>query len=76
MMQHQPFLLLLALKPVPSLNTGSPAKLIESRSKLYKQLSELQNLKSMGVLTDAEYIEEKETIMGLLGKLGRGNNSK
>ena len=63
-------------KTVPSLNTGSPAKLIESRSKLYKQLSELQNLKSMGVLTDTEYIEEKETIMGLLGKLGRGNNSK
>ena len=73
MMQHQPFLLLLALKLY---RLGSPAKLIESRSKLYKQLSELQNLKSMGVLTDTEYIEEKETIMGLLGKLGRGNNSK
>jgi hypothetical protein len=48
-------------KTVPSLHAGSPAKLIESRSKLYKQLSELQNLKSMGGLTDTEYVEEKET---------------
>ena len=47
----------------------SPAKLIESRSKLYKQLSELQNLKSMGVLDDIEYLTEKETIMDLLHQL-------
>lgn len=50
----------------PSLH-GSPARLIESRSKLYKQLSELQNL---GVLTDIEYAAEKDTIMELLAKLG------
>ena len=48
---------------------NSPAKLIESRSKLYKQLSELQNLRSMGILTDAEYATEKETIMNLLKEL-------
>ena len=29
----------------------SPAKLIESRSKCYKQLSDLSNLKASGVLT-------------------------
>ena len=50
-------------------SSSSPAKLIESRSKLYKQLSELQNLRSMGILTDAEYATEKETIMNLLKEL-------
>ena len=49
--------------------SSSPAKMIDSRAKLYKQLSELQNLKSMGILTDAEYAMEKETIMDLLKKL-------
>lgn len=43
--------------------------MIDSRAKLYKQLSELQNLRSMGILTDAEYATEKETIMDLLKKL-------
>ena len=55
-----------AQSPGPSLSVTSPAKLIEGRSKLYKQLSELQNLKSMGVLSDNEYLTEKETIMELL----------
>lgn len=58
-------------KSAPSLNAGSPAKLIESRSKLYKQLSELQ---SMDVLADREYVQEKETIMRLLRKLGPAMN--
>lgn len=44
-------------------SVSSPAKVIESRSKLYKQLSELQSHKSMGVLRDDEYVAEKETIM-------------
>ncbi len=61
-----------ALSPKPTASTGgmgtSPAKLIESRSKLYKQLSELQNLRSMGVLTDDEFFPEKESIMELLKK--------
>ena len=46
--------------------SNSPAKVIESRSKLYRQLNELQNLKQSGVLTDEEYCEEKGTIMKLL----------
>ena len=40
--------------------------MIESRSKLYKQLTELQNL---GVLDENEYKVEKETILNLLHKL-------
>ena len=58
--------------PLPSgqgVTTSSPARLIESRSKLYKQLSELQNLKSAGILTESEYATEKETIMDLLKQL-------
>ena len=50
-------------------NRCSPARLIDSRSKLYKQLSELQNSKSMGILNDAEYAIEKETTMDLLKQL-------
>lgn len=48
---------------------GSPAKVIEGRSKLYKQLSELQNLRSSGILSEEEYVTEKESIMDLLKKL-------
>ena len=55
--------------PTPSTSTSSPAKLIDSRSKLYKQLTELQNLKSAGILTETEYATEKETIMDLLKQL-------
>ena len=59
-----------ALSPrVAGASVGSPAKLIESRSKLYKQLSELQSLRSSGVLTDEEYKAEKEVIMELLKQL-------
>jgi hypothetical protein len=47
----------------------SPAKVIESRSKLYKQLVDLQNLRSIGVLSEDEYDLEKETIKDLLHKL-------
>ena len=48
---------------------GSPANLIESRSKLYKLLSELQTLRSSGVLTEEEYKAEKDVIMELLKQL-------
>ena len=62
-----------ALSPRPStqlqLMGTSPAKLIDSRSKLYKQLSELQSLRTSGVLTEEEYIMEKESIMTLLKQL-------
>jgi hypothetical protein len=40
---------------------SSPAKNIESRSKCYKQLMELHNLKRSGVLTQAEYDREKKS---------------
>ena len=54
----------------PSASThGSPSKLIEDRSKLYKQLSELHNLKNANILTEEEYLVEKKAIMGLLQKL-------
>ena len=55
--------------PTASTSTSSPAKLIDSRSKLYKQLTELQSLKSAGILTETEYATEKETIMDLLKQL-------
>ena len=51
---------------------SSPAKQIESRSKLYKQLSELQNLKSSCVFDENQYANEKETIMELLKKVSSG----
>ena len=44
-------------------------KVIENRSKLYKQLSDLQSLRSNGVLLDDEYESERESIMELLKKL-------
>ena len=40
--------------------TASPAKSIDNRSKCYKQLGELNSLKSAGVLTEDEYQCEKE----------------
>ena len=56
-------------QPGQGVSASSPTKLIDSRAKLYKQLSELQNLKNVGVLTDIEYATEKETIMDLLKQL-------
>ena len=47
----------------------SPAKLIDSRSKYYKQLSDRNSLKVSGILTEDEYAEEKESVMSLLRKL-------
>lgn len=47
----------------------SPAKQIEARSKCYKQLNELKNLKESGVLTDIEYADEKVAVLGILKKL-------
>ena len=63
-----------ALSPKPnvspsSVTPSSPVKLIESKSKLYKQLSDLQNLRNTGILTETEYCTEKATIMELLNKL-------
>ena len=61
----------LTLSKASQPSSHSPARVIGSRSKLYKQLTELQNLKNAGVLDDAyvEYKTEKETIMNLLKHL-------
>ena len=53
----------------PSHSISSPTQLIESQSKLYKQLTELHNLTSMGIMSGVEYTSEKETIMDLLKQL-------
>ena len=55
--------------PQPSKSISSPGKFIENQSKLYKQLSELKNLKGCGVLDDDEYVAEEATIMDLLMQL-------
>ena len=47
----------------------SPAKLIENRSKCYKQLADLNSLKQSGLLSDSEYASEREAIMSTLKKL-------
>jgi len=54
--------------PVSQTKT-SPAKQIESRSKCYKQLNELSNLKANGVITEDEYIVEKNAVMAILRQL-------
>ena len=55
--------------PIMSGKGSSPAKLIEGRSKCYKQLSELNNLKINGVINEQEYHTEKEAIMEVLSTL-------
>ena len=57
------------LDKLPNITGCSPVKAIESRSKLYKQLSELNNLKTIGVLTEGEYLSEKQAIMNLLKEI-------
>ena len=47
----------------------SPAKIIENRSKCYRQFTDLQNLKSQGLLRDEDYFREKDAIMEILNKL-------
>ena len=41
----------------------SPLKKIESRSKCYKQISDLNNLKVQGFITDEEFASEKQSII-------------
>ena len=66
--------LALALSPNVSATTasrssGSPAKLIDNRSKCYKQLSELYSLKLSGLLNEEEHDTEREAIMNVLKNL-------
>ena len=50
-------------------NSTSPAKLIDSRSKCYKQLGELKNLRDSDLLSQEEYSRERQAIMAILGNL-------
>ena len=47
----------------------SPVRLIESRSKCYKQLHDLNTLKVSGVLSEEEYDNEKGAVLRVLKKL-------
>ena len=58
-----------ALSPAVPSKASSPARVIDHRSKLYKQLSELRNLHTSGILTDGQYENEKECILELLQEL-------
>ena len=55
--------------PNPNLIVHSPAKVIDSRSKCYRQLSEVKSLFESGLLSDEEYQVEREAIMNTLKKL-------
>ena len=61
-----------ALSPLTSTGLGhseGTTSIIDLRSKCYKQLSELNNLKSTGVITEDEYLKEKGAIMKVLEQL-------
>ena len=47
----------------------SPAKVIENRSKCYRQLAELKNLMESGLLSEEEYTSERQAVMDTLHKL-------
>ena len=52
-----------------SSTSSSQAKIIENRFRCYKQLGEIQNLKLQGLLSEDDYIREKNAILLLLKKL-------
>ena len=60
----------LSPKPVSSTTSsgGSPGKVIENRSRCYKQLAELKKLVELGVLSEAECAAERQAIMCILKK--------
>lgn len=56
----------------PSVGTtagNSPAKVIDNRTKCYKQLSDLKSLFESGILSEEEYSAERCVILGMLKKL-------
>ena len=53
-----------------TVSSSSPAKMIDNRSKCYKQLSEIKNLNQAGILSDEEYMTEREAIMEVLKSIG------
>ena len=46
-----------------------PSKKIDGRSKCYKQLADLKNLKESNILTEEEFKVEREAILGILNNL-------
>ena len=56
-------------RSVTSSTGTSPAKAIEGRSKCYRQLAELKNLRDTHVLTDSEFEAEREAILDTLENL-------
>ena len=50
--------------------SASPSRLIDGRSKCYKQLAELKNLKDSGIISDDEFLDERVAILQVLKKLG------
>ena len=66
--------LTLALVPKPSSSrSDSPGKIIENRSKCYRQLGELKNLWESRLLSEDEYTRERESIMSTLKNIS-GNS--
>ena len=57
------------LASLPPSKSNSPAKIIDNRSKCYRQLGELKSLFESGLLSEAEYTAEREAIMSTLQKL-------
>ena len=59
------------LVPSSSGNTtvNSPAKMIDNRTKCYKQLADLKSLFENNVLTKEKYNTERSIILGVLKKL-------
>ena len=52
-------------------NSKSPAKVIENRSRCYRQLGEIKSLMQSGLLSDTEYEYERKAIMNTLKLLGQ-----
>ena len=46
--------------------SASPSRLIDGRSKCYKQLAELKNLKDSGIISDDEFLDERVAILQVL----------
>ena len=57
------------LSAPPPAKANSPAKIIDNRSKCYRQLGELKNLYESGLLSEAEYTKERGAIMSTLQRL-------
>ena len=67
-----------ALSPKPAsksatVQSSSPAKLIENRTKCFKQLAELKHLKYTEILSEEEYRKEREAVMKTLKVLNVDN---